>query len=418
MRIPEDRNDNNLIRERRRELRTQIEELRQQYHEELYGMSHLEEQKRGRRQYRYYRRHIHYGRPIAMLFMLAFWIALFMFGGFSLWLSLVIATLALLSTVSGIMELLFLFRMDRRIFIPLDNLENAVREIARGNYDVEVPGPFHPETAALVKTFNLMAKALKENEILKKAYEENRKGLVANISHDLKTPVTSVLGYIDAIADIGAVNPEKIGKYLAIIKSNTIYINKLIDDLFLFSRLDIDRLDFAFETVNIRSYLRDLMEEFSLDFNEKRIRFTYEDRFADAALAQPVSAEIDPKLFSRILRNLFDNAQKYGPEEGLCIEVAAGITDAVKSAPDAESFFISIADNGPGLPEAAMQHLFERFFRADAERTKAISSTGLGLAIARELTEAHGGRIAARNKTGGGLLFTIEIPIIDSGERQ
>ena len=412
------RNDKNVLRERRREMRTQIEELKQQYQEELYGRTHLEGQKTERRRYRYYRRHIHYGRPIAMIFMLAFWIAIFALVGVPLWFRLVIATLAILSTVSGIMELLFLFRMDRRILTPLDKLENSVREIAKGNYDVEISGPFHPETAALIKTFNLMAKSLKENEILKKAYEENRKDLVANISHDLKTPVTSDLGYIDAIADIGTVNPEKIEKYLAIIKSNTIYINKLIDDLFLFSRLDIDRLDFAFETVNIQSYLRDLMEEFALDFSEKQIHFTYEDRFTDDTPAGPAFAKIDPKLFNRIVRNLFVNARIFGPAEGLSIEVTAGITNAATNAPEDAFFFITIADNGPGLPEAAMKHLFERFFRADAERTKNLSSTGLGLAIARELTDAHGGHIAAENKTGGGLLFTIEIPLIDSGDLQ
>ena len=398
-------------REKRSELRRQIFELKMQYHEQLYGDCHFNEKRQSRYRYRYYRRHIHYARPVAMVFMLAFWIAILVFGGFPLWFRLVIAALALLSTTRGIIELLFLLRMDRRILTPLDNLETAVREIGKGNYDVEVKGPFHPETANLIQTFNAMAKSLRESEQLKKAYEENRKDLIANISHDLKTPVTSLLGYIDAVHDIGKIAPEKIEKYLSIIKSNTVYMNKLIDDLFLFSRLDINRLDFSFERVNVKYFLRDLMEEFALDFGERNILFDYRDGFPENARQETLTAKLDPKLFNRIVRNLFDNARKYGPETGLRLEVSAGLCEPAGGEYDATGFFVTIADNGPGLPEESMKHLFERFFRADPERTKNLSSTGLGLAIAHELTAAHGGKISAANRAEGGLAFTIEMPL-------
>ena len=414
--------------ERARELKDKINALRQEYHEQLYADSQFNEgNHRVRRQFRYYRRHIHYGRPIVTLVMLLFWIAIFLFAGFPAWLRVTVAFFAILSTMSGVMEIVFLFRMDKRIITPLDNLEQAVREIAEGNYGVRVTGPFHPETAALVRTFNAMAQSLEENEVLKKSYESNRKDLIANISHDLKTPITSVLGYLEAIDEIGSVDPGRIAKYLSIIKSNAAYMNKLIDDLFLFSRLDMRRLDFNFESVNARDFIRDLMEEFSLEFGELDIAFDYADRFPDAPNApsapsatpeppegNPFAAKIDPKLFYRVIRNLFDNARKYGPEKGLRLEVSAGLREMGEGqtgSGQARRFYVSVADNGPGLSASAMEHLFERFFRADKERTKNVASTGLGLAIARELVEAHGGGISAKNRTEGGLEFTIEIPL-------
>jgi signal transduction histidine kinase len=402
---------NREIRQKRREFERQIDELKQKYHEQIYADAHFNESARARRPFRYYHRHIHYSRPIAMALMLAFWIGILLFGGFPLWFRLFIGAIAVLSTISAIMEIFFLVRMDRRILRPIDTLETAVREVAKGNLDVEVKGPFHPETAALIGTFNAMVRALRESETLKKSYEDNRKELIANISHDLKTPITSILGYIDAINDIGTREPEKIEKYLSIIKSNTSYLNKLIDDLFLFSRMDISRLDLSPERVNVEYFLRDLMEEFYLDFGERNILFDYRADFPERKNREPFMATLDPKLFCRIVRNLFDNARKYGPEDSLHLEVTAGITPANETESEESSFFVTIADNGPGLSADAMTHLFERFFRADPERTKSVSSTGLGLAIARELTELQGGKISAANRAEGGLLFTIEMPL-------
>jgi signal transduction histidine kinase len=405
-----DRKTAEAYREKRRELRRDIDELKQQYHEKLYAEAHLDGSHPRRQRYRYYHRHIHYGRPIAMLLMLAFWLALFFFGGFSLWFRVFIGALAILSTISGIMEILFLFRMDQRILVPLDSLEDAAREIAKGNYAVEIKGPYHPETENLVRTFNAMAKSLREAEATKRAYEENRKELVANISHDLKTPITSIIGYLAAIEDIGPTSPEKISRYLSVIQSNAAYTNRLIDDLFLFSRLDINRVELAAENVDVGKFLGDLMEEFSIDLSESGAVFSYDDGFRDLAPEANRRTEIDPKLFCRIVRNLIDNARKYGPKSGLHVEVASGLAR--------NAFFVEIADNGPGIPEDDMPRLFERFFRVDAERTKNAASTGLGLAIARELTELHGGKITAQNRASGGLVFRIEIPFASPGAKE
>lgn len=412
--------------EQQQELRRKITELQRQYHEQIYKewKSRYPEYKIP---YRNYHRHIHYVRPVLITAMIAFWGFLFLFGEFPIGIRIVIATFAVFSTVEGLAELVFLLHLDNRILRPLESLELAARRIEKGDFTVRVNAVSRrPEIEDFVKTFNEMAATLQKNEQLKKEYEENRKKLIANISHDLKTPVTVVLGYVDALHDLPPENQEKMEKYLSVIKSNTIYLNRLIDDLFLFSKLDIHRLNLNFETVILNNYLADLMEEISLDLEEQKIAFYYSD-----LLPGKTTARIDSKQFCRIVRNIVDNAKRYGPPTGLRIEITAKVIhllpDSLKTADSTENaqnmqysrysyFCLSITDNGSGFPADKLVHIFDRFYRVDAERTKHVESTGLGLAIAKELTEAHGGTIQARNVPSSGLAFDIQIPLTKQQE--
>ena len=409
-------------RVRKREFHLKKMQLKQQYHERLYAewknAYHPDDM-----HYRLYRRHIRYARPVFLGVMILFWGFLFLFGGLTPGIRIIAALFAVISTASGITELVFLLRMDTRVLQPLSGLETAARRIAAGDFDVSVSIPHHPEMESFVNTFNSMAQSLKKNEQLKKEYEENRKDLIAGISHDLKTPVTAVLGYIDALYELAPGDRELSERYLSIIRSNTVYLNRLIDDLFLFSKLDIHKLDFNFETVVLNDYLRDLMEEFLLDLEEHGIHFVYNDM-----LPPHTAARLDPKRFCRIVRNIVDNARRYNQSNGLEITVSSSLEQPASagqpsagafctssdgtSAPHVpDSFMLSIADNGTGIPEEKLAHIFERFYRADAARTKYTEGTGLGLAIARELVEAHGGTISARNVPSGGLVFDIRIPL-------
>ena len=391
---------------KRQEMHKRFAELERQYRQKYF------EQVRGEWEsaypenkfpYNRYHRHIHYARPIVVSVMVVFWGFLFLFGNLPMVTRLIVAVFAVLSTTEGIIEFIFLLHLDNRILQPLVSLESAAKRIAEGDFKVRVdPLMVNRSMVSFVNTFNKMAASLLKSEQIKKKYEENRKELIANISHDLKTPVTVVLGYVDALRDLKPENREKAEKYLTVIKSNTIYLNRLIDDLFLFSKLDIHRLNLDMENIILNDYLRDLMEEFSLDLEEQKILFTY-----TSMLPEQTTARLDPKQFCRIVRNIIDNAKRYGPATGLKIEVVATILP--------ENYFcLSIADNGYGLPEESLLHIFDRFYRADAERTKHVESTGLGLAIAKELTEAHGGTIRARNVVSGGLVFDICIPIPDA----
>ncbi len=289
-------------------------------------------------------------------------------------------------------------RMEKRIMKPIEKLKDGVEQIARGNYDVKIDNDVYNEIGILIYDFNKMAETLKKSEKMKLEYEENRKALIANISHDLKTPITSINGYIEALVDDVVTSPDKVKNYLNIIHNNTIYINNLIDDLFLFSKLDMQKLDFNFETVKFRSFMSDLMEEFDFVLKEKNIEFKFEDR-----LSEELEVNIDGKRIYQVIRNVIGNAIKYGRQEDSIIKVELSNND--------EWIKIEIKDNGPGIPEDKLSNIFNRFYRIDTERTKDFMSTGLGLAIAKEMAEAHGGKIYASSIMEKGSTFTIELPI-------
>lgn len=357
---------------------------------------------------RYYR-HIRYTRPFVLIFNLALWFILFRYAGVGIGLKLVILLFAVMTTFGSIFEMLFLVRIKERILKPIDNLVKGVNEIAGGNNEVTVVNDEINEVSSLIAAFNAMALKLREGERLKAEYEDNRKALLANISHDLKTPITSIQGYVEMINGrlpagneqphdlAGQISNEELIRYLKIVYNNADYLNRLIDDLFLFSKLDMQKLDFHFEEIKIRPFIQDMMEEFSLDLGEKKAAFEYKD-----TLIGEYTVKLDPKRFFQIIRNIIGNAVNHGPAAGLKINVKLYVKDSF--------LCIDIADNGPGISEEHLAHIFERFYRVEVERTKSLSSTGLGLAISRELIQAHGGKISVSSAINEGSCFTLMLP--------
>ena len=337
-------------------------------------------------------------RPFALLFNLLLLFLLFKLAG----LKVIVVCIAILLIAKEVFQVLFFLRLEKRVFQPIEALKNGVEEIARGNYDVKVECAMNNEIGLLVASFNEMARKLGESERIKSEYEENRKALVVNISHDLKTPITSLQGYVEAILD-KEIPPENKTKYLKIIHRNVVYVNRLIDDLFLFSRLDMQKLQFQFENVSVRAFMGDLMEEFRLELEEKQVRLAYADK-----MEQDWPVRLDRKRMSQAIRNIISNAVKYGPEQGLFIKS--------ELSQQGDLACIELSDNGPGIPADKLPHIFDRFYRIDHERTKDLGSTGLGLAIARELVEAHGGSIAAASEEGRGACFKITLPVAGTWE--
>lgn len=365
-------------------------------HHELHH--HRKEFMKARREIEHIHKHLRFQPLFILSLNLILWYLLFHFFGFHI---MAIIGAALIGT-SGFFQMFFLRRLEKRVLNPIDKLKQGVEEIAKGNYDVKVESDVFNDITMLVASFNDMAQKLKENEKIKADYEENRKALLASISHDLKTPITSIQGYIEAISDKKDIDHEEMKRYLEIIYRNSNYMNKLIDDLFLFSKLDMQKLEFQFEEITISNFMDDLMEEIKFELDEKSIGFGYEDRLKSIYMVN-----IDRKRLYQTFRNVIGNAVKYGQVDGLLIHVALyGGENCV---------YVEISDNGPGIPEEKLPFIFNRFYRVDAERTKDIMSTGLGLAIARELVEAHGGSISVSSTMGKGSTFTIMLPAKESG---
>lgn len=341
-------------------------------------------------EFKRYFRHIRYVRPLIVVFNVIIWFLIFRYFGVKA-MSIIFA---IIISAGGIVELIFLVTLEKRVLKPINQLRNGVEEIAKGNYEVKVDYDARNEVSILVNSFNDMAEKLHKGELLKAEYEENRKTLIANISHDLKTPITSILGYVEVIMKTENMPADTMNKYHNTIYNNAVYVNKLIDDLFLFSKLDIEKLDFEFEKLNLQAYMDDVMQEFEFELDSRNIKFSYESE-----LNGTYYFNIDRKRVYQVLRNIIGNAVKYGDKENLQIRVRLYV--------EGENACIAIEDNGPGIPQDKLPHIFDRFYRVDYARTKDLMSTGLGLAIAKELIEAQGGSIKVTSEVNRGSSFTI-----------
>lgn len=378
--------------------RQEFHRRHQEFHMQQRELCLHQEFERKHREFRQYHRSLRFFRPISIVFNLIILYLLFRWVGIRS-ISLFFAVFIIIKEV---LQFTFLHRLEKRVFKPIDRLKNGVEEIAKGNYNVKVESDGTCDLGfigLLVDSFNEMAQKLQASEKMKSEYEEDRKTLIANISHDLKTPIASVQGYIEALLDEVVISPEKVNKYLKTIYQNTVYIDKLIDDLFLFSKLDLQKLDFRFESVQISAFMDDLMEEFKFELEEKHFNFHYTNKLEGDF---PIS--IDRKRLNQAFRNIIGNAVKYGSNQDLTIKVDMERQD--------DFIGINIADNGPGIPNDKLPNIFNRFYRIDNERTKDLMSTGLGLAIAKELVQAHGGSITVSSIEQEGTCFSVRLPVL------
>lgn len=302
--------------------------------------------------------------------------------------------------IKEIIGLLLSRHIYDNILRPVEELKKGFYEVSHGNYDVEIIPGMAPEITELIYAFNHMSHQLKASEIEKQKYEENRKELIASISHDLKTPITSINGFVDGILEGVADSPEKQEAYIRIIQQNARYLNRLIDDLLLYSKLDLHKLNFVCSELSIGDYISELFQELELEHEENGIQM-----ILDNTLQTQIMLEIDPKLMTRAIRNIVSNAISYGKKELAKIEFKLSLK--------METHFIAleIKDNGPGISEDQRNRIFERFYRGNNARTMSSGSSGLGLAIAKEIVEAHKGNIWVKSELEMGTTIGIELPI-------
>ncbi|MCZ8522021.1 MULTISPECIES: sensor histidine kinase [Paenibacillus] len=287
------------------------------------------------------------------------------------------------------------YRFSRGIMIPVSRLRSAAVKISQGDLDFGIAEEGDDEVRELCRTLELMRIKLKESIYLQQKYDENRSFLVSSISHDLKTPVTSIKGYIEGIMDGVAKTPEKMEAYLETARSKAVLVNTMIDDLLLYSKLDLNKLPYHFEKTDLADYFEDCASDYQYEFERAGIRLEL-----SSELEAPVLVSIDRERMKRVVQNILDNAAKYvEPADG---RVAILLRETRTSA------IIEISDNGQGIPEPDLPHIFERFYRVDASR-KSADGSGLGLAIAKQIVEGHDGKIWARSAAGEGTRVMISL---------
>lgn len=281
------------------------------------------------------------------------------------------------------------------VFNPINQLNIAMQNIAEGNLEYRLPESMDGEIGSLYRNYEDMRLRLKESADEKIYTENQNKELVSNISHDLKTPITSIKGYVEGIMDGVADTPEKMDKYIKTIYNKANDMDRLINELTVYSGIDTNRIPYHFHSLNVAAYFGDCVEEVGMDLESKGVKLDYSN------LTPPDTRIIaDPEQLKRVVNNIISNSIKYkSRQRGL--EIDMRILD------DADSIRIEIEDNGNGISAKDLPNIFERFYRTDSSRNSSQGGSGIGLSIVKKIIEDHGGYIWATSKENEGTCMHI-----------
>lgn len=289
--------------------------------------------------------------------------------------------------------ILLVYYFSRRITRPLLSLHEASKIIAAGDFNYRVDIQSDDEVGQLAQSFNLMAESLNN-------YENVRREFIANVSHDLRSPLTSMQGFLNAMLD-GTVPPEKQNHYLQIVLDETKRLSKLTNDIVDLSRAQASAVTLENSRFDINSLIRSNILRLESRLNDKKLS-------VNAAFEQQETyVWADRDKIDRVLYNLLDNAIKFSPEE-FTIEVETTLQD--------KKVLIQIRDHGVGISKEEQKYIFDRFYKVDASRGKDKAGSGLGLSIVREFLLAHGESISVKSQPGKGTEFVFSIRLANPVE--
>lgn len=308
---------------------------------------------------------------------------------------IVIQSLAAVVTILVLTSLVLIVWLYTSIVKPLDKLKLATQNIKLGNLDFEMPRVSHDEIGDVCRDFEEMRLILKESSQEKIDSDKEEKELIRNISHDLKTPLTAIKGYVEGILDGIADTPEKQQKYLQTIANKVNDMDKLIDELTIYSRLDTNRIPYSFNRINLKDYFDDCCDEIRVDLEAQDIELDYNCHNVDN-----VYIDADVEQLKRVINNIISNSVKY-MKEGRKGCIGIDIYD------EGDYAHIIMTDNGKGIGTSEIPHIFERFYRTDESRNSKQGGSGIGLAIVRKIIEDHKGKIWAESVEGEGTTMHI-----------
>lgn len=283
----------------------------------------------------------------------------------------------------------------QKIEHPLDILSDGVRQISDGNLEHRIVYDCQDEFAPICADFNEMAARLKASVELTKQHEQSRKELLAGISHDLRSPLTSIRAYVEGLLDGIAKTPETQKGYLEIIKNKAEDIDRMLSKIFLFSKMELGEYPDNPELLRLDDEVRQFIRALGMEYEEKGLVLS-----ANALV--PATVLADPDQLRRVLTNIMENSAKYKTK------VTGTLTISLRE--DKGGYRLSLCDDGPGVPKEALSHLFEVFYRSDPSRQNPHRGSGLGLAIAANAILRMKGTIEAKTGKNGGLEIVIWLP--------
>ncbi len=285
----------------------------------------------------------------------------------------------------------------RSVIKPLDRLKLATHNIMVGNMDFEMPKVADDELGDLCRDFEKMRIILKQSSEDKLKSDKEEKELIRNISHDLKTPLTAIKGYVEGILDGIADTPEKREKYLRTIANKANDMDKLIDELTIYSKLDTNRIPYSFTNINLKDYFDDCIDELSVEMESSNVELNYRYH-----AGSDVVIVADAEQLKRVINNIISNSVKY------MVDGRKGIIN-IDIYDEGDYVHIIMNDNGQGISISELPHIFERFYRTDKSRNSKKGGSGIGLAIVKKIIEDHKGKIWVESVEGEGTTMHINL---------
>lgn len=280
--------------------------------------------------------------------------------------------------------------VNRGVFIHIKEMNEAMAHISKGNFDFALdPSCVDGEFRELFCAYEDMRLRLKESTEDRIRDEAQNRELISNITHDLKTPITSIKGYAEGIIDGVADTDEKKERYIRTIYDKTKDLDRLLNELTFYSSIDNNKIPYNFKKLDVVDFFNDCVDEVGMDLENRNIYLSYENLLDRGTLIIA-----DPVQLRKVINNIIGNSVKYMDKEEKAVSIR--LLDAV------DSVRVEIEDNGKGIASKDLANIFERFFRTDASRNSSQGGSGIGLSIVKKIIEDHGGYIWATSKEGEG----------------
>jgi signal transduction histidine kinase len=285
--------------------------------------------------------------------------------------------------------------LKQDIFYPIRELHETTKNIMDGNLNSPLLYDYDGEIGTLCHDFELMRSELQDSSLREQEFKKKESLLLASISHDLKTPLASITGYVEGILYNVVVEEDDVKNYARIILNKATSLNKLIDDILEHSKAHLNQFSIQKEEVYAKAFFDGLLLDLALDVEQKGFKFIYEN-------APNVLLNLDSRRITQVMRNIVDNSTKYSKAHGKINTTFRMLEDML---------LVSVEDNGIGISAADLPFIFDKFYRGDKARSQGIAGSGLGLNISKYVVEKHGGKIECDSILGVGTTISFSLPV-------
>ncbi|GED34511.1 sensor histidine kinase [Brevibacillus centrosporus] len=303
----------------------------------------------------------------------------------------------MIAAFAGLLLAFFMIglQMRRLLLGPLERMGQAARQIAAGDLDVQLPQTTVKEIDEVRDGFEVMVNGLQISYRKQADLEEERRFVIAAVAHDLRTPLFALRGYLDGLEQGIAKTPDQVAKYVAVCKEKSLQLDRLVEDLFTFTRMEYQEDELAMREASFHEIVQKSIDSLKLQSQQKQITVVTAFTPNDCVI------QADAHLLERAMNNLLDNAVRYTPVHGRIM---------IETCSEGDRVAFTIHNSGQGFSQEEVNRVFEPLYRGEQSRNRATGGAGLGLTISKRIIQRHGGELTAGNHPSGGAVLSGWLP--------